>query len=406
MADWRDRVNEVILLVSPSGLNFWASWAGDKRSVKKKLGVFEFPMQRGAVVQDLDVGPKDYPLTFYFSGADHDVNAEHFFSACNERGPWKVTHPTKGNLTLQLVSVTEDIQPITSGNITQFSTEWIEVGMDISFISTEQLSAEIREQTEKVKDSLSLMEDLSKRAQDFTTYALKKIMLAYTAYSAVMQVYQTAQSLIAGAAAAVSSVVGVITAIVSAPANVLRDTKSRFAYYKSAVDTSFRELNLALYKLSNGPNKASTARNLTVATSIVNAAVLNGMALEIVDAGMRNKKEALAYLDSFNDTFSSVTDQLDAVQNSFSDVSIADQYISFSESYQDLVQLRKLVNSFIMRRLFDLSSTRYITLQSNRTPVEIAITESVDLDIFIEENNLHGSDILLLPAGRVVAVSL
>ena len=78
----------------------------------------------------------------------------------------------------------------------------------------------------------------------------------------------------------------------------------------------------------------------------------------------------------------------------------------YARSAVRMIGARPLAPIRILRRSFDLAAVRYITLQSNRVPLEIALTEGMDLDLFISANQLKGDDILLLPAGRRVAVYL
>ena len=123
---WIDRLSPTIDLTSPDGNIFDALWRNGPRSLTKKLGIFEFPGVKGAVVQDLDVGPTRWPLVIFFDGEDNDKEGTRFFKACKERGLWTIIHPVKGSLELQLISATELIDPVESGNITRFETEWIE----------------------------------------------------------------------------------------------------------------------------------------------------------------------------------------------------------------------------------------------------------------------------------------
>ena len=119
---WRDRLRQSIELTSPDGNIFEAAWQGNSRSMDKKLGLFEFPKVKGTKVQDLDIGSARYPLTIFFVGENNDQESDRFFKACRERGVWTVIHPVRGSLNLQLISVTENIQPVESGNVTQFDT--------------------------------------------------------------------------------------------------------------------------------------------------------------------------------------------------------------------------------------------------------------------------------------------
>ena len=80
---WADRIKKIISLESPDGNTFEALWAGDERILSKKLGIFEMPDVKGAIVQDLEVGGTRHPISIYFDGPDNDIVAQSFFVACS-----------------------------------------------------------------------------------------------------------------------------------------------------------------------------------------------------------------------------------------------------------------------------------------------------------------------------------
>jgi len=141
-----DRLRPSIQLTSPGGSEFTALWQGNTRSIEKKLGIFQYPKVRGAIVQDLDVGPVRYPLTIFFQGEDHDLESNRFLDACKENGRWQVVHPVHGQLELQLVSATEQALPVESGNLTQFDTVWLEPIREAQLASPAQLKSSVANQ--------------------------------------------------------------------------------------------------------------------------------------------------------------------------------------------------------------------------------------------------------------------
>ena len=414
---WQDRLQPTMKMTSPGGVEFNPLWSGDKRTVEKKLGIFEFPKIRGALIQDLDVGPVKYPLNFCFEGADHDVTADKFFKACYERGVWTVIHPVLGSLKLQLISVTEENQPVTSGNITQISSEWLEPGINLPMtsISAAQLASKVVAQKDAVMNKAT--DQLAK--MDISKPTLLSRVKAFTAklqagLNKALGYYSDAKAVVSDYVSAATSLIGAVTAIVQAPAMLVKDIKSQFNYYKKVLTSCLNELGSAFKELgalvgigSHGSaTKAAAARNCALVTEAVVAAVLTGMAQSVVDADFQSREEAVGYIDQISQTLDQAMTGLDAAQATLSNQYIDQQYFSMSDAYGDLVKLVQLTNQLILRRSFDLAAVRYITLQSNRVPLEIALTEGMDLDLFISANQLKGDDILLLPAGRRVAVYL
>jgi len=126
MAAWQDRLQEEIVLTSPTGTEFRAKWQGNDRSGAKKLGLFDYPEVLGTVSQDLNSNSRQYPLTIFFDGENHDLTADEFFTACEEVGIWQVQHPVYGPLALQLEKYTQIIQPTKNGGITKFELSMFE----------------------------------------------------------------------------------------------------------------------------------------------------------------------------------------------------------------------------------------------------------------------------------------
>lgn len=407
---WIDRLAGSIKLVSPSGVSFECAWSGDKRTLDKKLGVFEYPKARGAVVQDLDVGAVKYPLTLFFEGPDHDLTAAQFFRACSERGPWVVTHPIHGALTLQLVSVVEENQPVTSGNITQVGTEWIEPGVDLPVSSAAQLAADVRDQINKVQAAASdqfvnkvvvskptLLGRLVAGVAKFLAL-VNAAKAAIARINAIITAIRTAIiSTITSVVSGIASLAGAIQALILLPGMIIKDIKSRFDYFGKILSAA---VGLNPKTPSAGGVNEVALHELVASTCLV------GMAQTLVDAEFRTREEALGYMDAINAAFTEATRNLDAAQTLYANSPIDRQVFSQSESYNDLLRLIQLVSSLMLRRSFDLATAKRVTLAKDRAPIEIALTEGIDLDLFISSNKLKGNDILLLPAGRQVVVYL
>jgi hypothetical protein len=397
---WQDRIQPYIVLTAPGGQIFTASWRGDPRTMDKKLGIFEYPKIPGAVIQDLDVGPVRYPLGIFFDGPDHDLEGHLFFEACRQRGVWTVEHPTKGLLTLQLMTVTEEIQPVDSAGVTAFTTEWI-TPLDGGIEPAIQLTDVVRDQTEEVlsQSAVQLAKTVRLDTPDALTQfhnAVRKVTAMVSNVNQSTSVYRGITAALDGAALDVLSLAGQMQALVYGPSEFL-NLASRFNYYS---DLLARSIGLAPDKPTLGSANSAAVHDLVATTC------LTAMVTAIVDADMTTREEAVSYIDSLTSEFTGATDDLDASQALFDGTPIDIQYFSQSESYNDTALLMAQTVSLLLRRSFDLAAAKRFTLTSNRCPVEIAITEGVDLDMFIESNHLKGNDILLLPAGRQVVVYL
>lgn len=400
---WQERVDKHLTLTSPAGNLFLARWAGNKRSKHKKLGVLEYPLARGAVVQDLDIGPEEYDLTFWFDGPDHDRMAERFWQACAERGPWNIVHPVKGHRTLQLVKVREAIEPVTSGNITEFETEWIEPGVNNPEVSAAQIASNARSKVADVRDTAAgQAANVISVAPQGLGPAVHRLLARMAAVKAtvmgvsarITEIRRGILMLMDGTVASTAGLAGAISNLITTPALIIDDLGARFDYYDKVLTDAFTTTDSTV----DMPDAA--VRELTVVSA------LTGMAESLIEAEFASRDEALGYLERLHASTLRAINGLDSLQDRFAAAPIDQRYFSQSESYHDLLDLMMQTRDLLLRRAFDLSVAKYITLTRGRAAIEIALTEGVDYDSFIAANKLRGDEILLLPAGRTVVVYL
>lgn len=402
---WSDRLQPEIVLTSPNGATFNAKWRGDSRDLEKKIGIFEYPGFNGAVIQDLDARATRWPLTFFFEGDDHDVTAGQFFTACKENGSWWVDHPVLGALDLYLLYVQQDVQPIDSANVTVIKTEWIEpVDGFIGRSSTER-QAEVVQRVFKLQEAaagqFAAVAKPSKLAQ-FRNAVTKVQSAVYNTLrpltrtvaevnAAIESIHRGITTTIADTGLSLLALGGQLQALTTLPAMTGESAEVRLEYYATLVADM----------VGVGSDSNALATRELIATSSLSAA-----ATVAAGADLTTREQAIEQMAAINTLFATLTADLDAGQAAYSGVRLDDRYFSQSTSFVEASLLVAAVNDLLLRRLFDLSAARHIVLQRNRTPVEIAITEGVDLDLFISSNHLSGNDVLLLPSGREVVVYL
>lgn len=415
---WADRVNKSIDFTSPDGDEFIALWAGGTRSVEKKIGVFDYPKVKGASVQDMGLKAVTYPLTFYFEGAEHDTEAERFFQACSQRGPWQVDHPTKGRKSLQLISISEEIQPITSGNITQISSEWIETNDKTKTKSTAQLAAEIEDQAEVVNEVAAAQFDKVKTGSFSKLAALKKSI--QTIVGKVKESVDGLKRLVADVNAQVDAIqrgiqetldavifeplklAAQVQQLIQLPALVMNDFSARFDTYKAFAEDLF-----GIGSDEPSDEFFNTAKSKELALS----SVVSAVAVISSTSSFQTRAQAIEAIEAVTALFNAITENLDADQTLFDQEKIDRQFFSQSESYIDAARVISMIQGLIIRQSFDLAVEKRITLDRPRTPVEIAVTEykgfgenDSNIDLFVQSNALSGSEILILPAGREVVI--
>lgn len=416
---WQDRLKPTINLTSPDGDEFIAKWRGDSRSFSKKLGIFDYPKVSGSIVQDLGVNSDSYPLTLYFDGPENDIEAERFSKSCKQTGTWTVEHPTKGQKTLQLVSLDEQIQVIESGNITVFATIWIEPISDEVTKSTAQLGDEINTSLEEINEVAASQFEQIKQATFAQVQAVK------TAVGKITGIVTGATQSIASTVAAVDSQMNAIQRgiqdtldavileplklaaqiqnLIQLPGLIIGSFQARLSMYNDMADE--------ILGLTPDEDDISIEALNTVLTQEVSLSAILAIT-PVVGATSKYKirTDSLLAMKLIAEIFITVSDALDISQSNFDTVKIENQYFSQSQSYNLALKATGLSNQLLIKKTFDLVVQRNIILKEAMTPLRITIDEygSVNLEenynLFLTSNNLYGNDILLLHAGREVVV--
>lgn len=416
---WLDRLRQEIQLTSPSGAVFNALWRKDPRSMEKKLGIFQYPKVRGAVVQDLDIGPVRYPLTLFFQGEDNDLEATRFLEACKERGTWDIIHPVHGALVLQLVSFTENTDPLDSGNLTQVDTDWLEPLTEAQLPSETQLQGEITNQTDELNSSSAdqLEENVSQETAGETsafkstvnsvvsvaTDTLDSISELNAEISAqISSIKRGIDAALAIVPMDILSIAGQIQALIQLPALAIADVEARIDAYQNFADQIF---NLSPSETNREGKNIVAVQELALVSSLGAFAGISSTGI------LSSRTQSIELIETNAILFDDIINNLDATQEAFIDTPIDIQYFSQSESFSSGALLMAQTIAFLLQRTFALAIEKRFILDRQRAPIEITITEygslgidDINFDLFITTNSLLGNDILILPAGREVVV--
>lgn len=415
---WQDRLRGFAELISPDGQVFSAKWSGNSRSVEKKLGLFTYPKFDGAIVQDLGLAGTSYPLTLSFDGEDNDLEASRFFDAFSARGTWSVTHPTKGLLLLQPVSVAERVEPVESGSITVFETEWVRPTTQATVASTAQLAADIRSQSEGVADTaLTQLTTIISQQSVSEVNALKSATeTTLSVYDLTVAPLLASSSSLAAQAGAIRRGIadtlstapldltvlgGQIQAVMRLPAQVTGDVLGVLKPFADFID-----------QVSVLPDEAADQTYLnTLAIRELFLTSANSSIASAATGSLDTRAQALEAVDLVALAFQTMTDALDGAQEQFETLLLDQQYFSQSTSFVQSSQIAASATQYLLEASFDLAIEKRFTLNQERAPIEITITEygslgedDSNLDLFIASNELKDSEILLLQAGHVVVV--
>ena len=421
---WENELKPEIKFTSPDGAVFYALWRDNERSRERKLGIFSIPNFDGDIVQDLGSKSTIWPLTVYFSGPFHHKEAESFWEEMSiAKGQWSIIHPTKGFLSLQLISFRESISPVENGNYTEFETSWIEPANQTNFISFEELISSI------LSTGLNLVEDCQ--------ILLAQIRaIAYSAIQAAIQTFNKVTGFMDSTIAELTATDAIIQDSYLSAKSALNNAIGNF----SINDPDTEPVGTALAALAVIPVESSTDFNtrfsayenfitevLTLSPETTTGDDYNtvlsqeygltmgllSMALIVSDSVFNSRQEIISAIEKLTENFNNSIAAMDAVQDNFSGLSVDFQYYSQSTIYTSLAALFSNALSYLLTQFYNLKAEKIITIKKigGRSPLEITVTEygslgenDLNYDLFLASNNLSSNDILLLPYGREVVI--
>jgi hypothetical protein len=359
---WQDRVAENIRLISPLGNIFIASWRGNTRSVAKKLGIFENPEVKGAIVQDLEIGATRHPISFFFSGANNDLESQRFFKSAGEKGLWNIIHPVIGRFTAQLISISETIDPTASGNIAQIDTEWIDVKDPSGAKTLTQIAQEILQKITQtnLSSSLQLSNETSQEtpglkftikdtAQKLSVVVENNLKELYEQSTEVGSRFKAIQrslnTTISQDVINLEILASQVQNLIQTPILATIDISSRVKAYKAVIDDIFLissdGMTLEDY------NKGKTQEVYAVAALMAIPAIMTS-------GQLTTREEAVGFIDSTIGIFNDTVRDLDGIQVDFVNLPVEKQYFSQSQSFYDSLSAVGSAINYLLRISFEV----------------------------------------------------
>ena len=414
-----DRVLNEILFTSPLKKEFSAAWIGDSVEKEKSLGLKKYPGIDGVFVQDQGTGGVSWPLNFFFDGIDHDLEAAAFFQACDEFGTWEVIHPVDGKKELYLASVKRDIQPVTNGGLTEFSTNWIQSIARERILSRAATPENVAFQTEEINSAAA--DELDRKVVQETE----------TQKQAIRTVSRSLLSKVRGALASLYELSNEINSQIDAIQSAINSTLNEFILRPLALAAQFQQLiqlpalavNSIQARLESYRSLAESIfdlspettfprdKNVAACLELTLNATLAAATQSLVTGPLASRQAALENSEFLLELLDFVTDGLDDIEQLFKELQADKQYLNQVDVFGLLAAMIAQAVDSTIKASFDLSIEKRFILDRARAPIEITITEYGDLgendsnlDLFNSTNLLQGDDLILLPVEKEVVV--
>lgn len=424
---WQDELIEAAYTSPETNTRFVFQYENVSRSFDKKTTGYEFPDVNGTYVQDLGRTGRRYPLQMFFSGDDYLLAAEAFEQALGERGIGLLEHPVYGAVNVVPfgeVGRRDDL--VTAGNqaairVTFWETTGAIYPSAAGDPATDALTA-IDEYNAAMAEELANSLDLNTVLKR-NTFIDKVLALVDTVSEGLQAAADTLEAVQKEFDAIVDSINSGIDLLVGAPlalafqvTQMIQAPGRALAAIRDKLDAYG---NLASSLIggdvpgSSGQSPASVGDVNELRTNdLFASSYVTGSAVSAINTEFVTKTDALAAAEEIINQFDAVVEWRDQNFQALADANPNATGIGSigqtdtGVAYQKLQETVALTAGFLIQASFSLKQERRLVLIRPRTPIDLCaeLYGAVDseLDFFITSNDLSGSEILEIPAGRQV----
>lgn len=404
---WEDRIIEAAYN-SPDGDRIPFFYEDVGREGERKGTAFDFPDTDGTYIQDLGSTGRRYPLRAIFWGENYDIEATAFEDAINVPGVGKLEHPIYGVIDvvpLGVIRRRDDLKTAANQAIIEL-TFWNTIGVlfptgqaDVTagvLNSVSQLNVSSAASFNDLVDIDTVIEETTLENRFAALLGASNALL-----KPIADANAEVSSLYNNSFNSLNSSIGLLVenplVLAGQLAKTLQLPSTSIALFLNKI-AAYSQI-LSAITGSVGATRLAANKN-EFATDIIYAEnALAGEALSSVDNEFKSKPEALSAAENLLEEFELFIEWKD---NNLENLEIIDT----GTSYQQLQEVIAITAGALVEISFSLAPERRIVLDRDRTIIDLVaeLYGEVDaqLDFFINSNNLSGSEILELPAGKEV----
>lgn len=411
-----DRIRHAIY-ISPSGAKFDLSFESVERSGSKKAAVHEYPNQNKADIQDLGNNSERFPFDCFFSGEDYDKTAASFWDALSEKitqnEPAKFQHPRYGNIYVIPLSWSQTENFVDGLGRANFKIEFIKIVKEEIFPTTSvssanQIAAKREELAEalknstlnsfKIKDSL----DLSKINEQQTAWKNSILEDLKTVVETTDEIFEAVEETL-------DEIDSFLDEIESVPETFFSACTEIYDYVvESAGNMKDKSLAIAAHVeniferiIDDITTPAQAAGIFHNSTSAVSGAFgiadyeTNGDEVNV----LATRTDAIFATEKFQEIYNTYLEIIEYLESEVED------YKADREIIEIIYEMLAIINHDLIQNSFDLKAEKKIVLTYERTPIDLCYElygTISNIDDFIDQNELSGDEIILIPSGREI----
>ena len=421
---------------SPSGKTLQYEYADVSVTGRNKTSAFDFCDADGTYVQHRGTASRVFPLRMFFSGDDYDVVANAFELMIGERGVSKLYHPMYGLIDVVPFGRWRRIDRLVNGaNYATFEMTFMRTIGIIYPTAQDDPQAETQKAVAAYNAAFAIQFpdktdlDSALEEQSFLDKYNSLVKKASNVLKVIADKQQDVANDFQDIVDSINAGIDVLIAdpltlafqtqiLLGAPARALTDIRARLDAYKNLAGDIFSASDSIANPVFDGPgspgspgfgpgNDSQSPNTFHLYDLFVTGAVVGTILssinneFETATGALNAADEILALADQ---AFEWQDDNYQSIGSSnFSTQSNTDT----GEGYQELQKAVALITGFLVDISFDLKQERVITLDRDRTIIDLSAELYKDvgdaaIDRIIENNDLNGPEILELPRGKQI----
>lgn len=408
---WEDRLQEAAYN-SPNGTRQVFQYEDVKRTVEKKTAAFNFPDANGTYIQEFGHSGRQFPLRAFFSGDNCDIEANSFEDLLIESGIGKLEHPIYGTVdVVPFGAITRRDELKTAANQAVVEvTFWETIGV-VYPTGQGDPSAAVLNAVNEFNDASAneldgaLVLDTAIEEVSFQNIYEDLLDSARAGLQAIADTQGAVKRTFDTVYASINEGIDTLIAdpltlafqtsiLIQAPARAEENITARLKAYRDLAESIILGENAV-----QEPGYDSRPSNKYHLQDAYAMGYVAGSVLSVINTQFDNKTEALASAEEILAQFEQVVAWRDLNYASLAE-------LDTGTAYQQLQEAVALAAGFLVLISFNLKQERRVVLDRARTIVDLAaeLYGSVDdqLDFLINTNQLTGSEILELPAGKEI----
>jgi prophage DNA circulation protein len=428
---WEDRLQEAAYTSPQKGTKIKFLYEDLERTTPLYGRLFTFPGVNNAYVQRNGFGSREYPMRCFISGPNHDKIATAFEAALLEHGTGKLQHPMYGKIpVVPFGSIHRNDAVKTAANQSVIEVTFFTTTGEIYPSSQPAGANEILgaidgfdvAAAQQFDASMSLLSTINKVAAKATlrSYLMKVSSALQSVSDSVTSVNRQFRDLQASVNLGLDVLIGQplllarqVSDLIKAPARAIAGIESRLDAYAALADSVFGSSAAdPATKFLSGSSLSQrldqVSNDFHISDLMAANAVAGSMVSVTTPGAFSTRPQAMAAAALIQSQLDASVAWRDAGFAALGGSgAIGAAQLDTGAAYQALQEAGAITVGFLVQTSFGLVAERRITLDRDRTIIDLAaeLYGSVDdrLDLLINSNNLTGDEILELPAGRTIA---